>query len=54
MNLDDHFMSREAGLALFDALASRDKRVLAFPGDHGENLEQATEDWAGFFGARLG
>ena len=54
MNLDDHFMSREAGLALFDALATRDKRVLAFPGDHGENLEQATADWAGFFAARLG
>ncbi len=54
MNLDDHFMSRDAGLALFDALATKDKRLLAFPGDHGENLDQATEDWARFFESRLG
>lgn len=53
MNLDDHFMSREAGLALFDALATRDKFVLAYPGDHGENLEPATDEWARFFEARL-
>lgn len=54
MNLDDSFMTRESGLALFDALASKDKRVLGFPGDHGENLDRALPDWARFFADRLG
>ena len=54
MNLDDHFMSREACLALFDALPSEDKFVLAYPGDHGQNLERATPEWARFFASRLG
>jgi pimeloyl-ACP methyl ester carboxylesterase len=53
-NLDDHFMSREQGLALFDALGSEDKLVLGYPGDHGENLEHAREPWARFFATRLG
>lgn len=53
MNLDDHFMSRESCLALFDALGSTDKRLLGFPGDHGENLDQALPDWARFFADRL-
>jgi dienelactone hydrolase len=54
MNLDDHFMSRASCLGLFDALASTDKRLLAFPGDHGENLDQALPDWARFLADRLG
>ena len=54
MNLDDHFMSREQGLALFDALGSEDKFVLGYPGDHGENLERARGPWARFFASRLG
>jgi len=54
MNLDDRFMTRESCLALFDALATSDKRVLAFPGDHGQNLDQAMPDWARFFVERLG
>lgn len=54
MNLDDAFMSREAGLALFDALPTRDKFVLAYPGNHGQNLDPATREWARFFAARLG
>jgi dienelactone hydrolase len=54
MNLDDHFMSRDSCLRLFDALASTDKRLLAFPVDHGENLDQALPDWARFFADRLG
>lgn len=53
LNLDDHFMSREAGLALFDALPSQDKFVLAYPGDHGQNLEPATAEWARFFALHL-
>ena len=54
MNLDDHFMTRDSCLALFDALSSTDKRVIGFPGDHGENLEQALPDWARFLADRLG
>jgi dienelactone hydrolase len=53
MNLDDDFMSRDACLALFDALPSEDKFVLAYPGNHGENLDQATIEWARFFVSRL-
>ena len=53
MNLDDRFMSRDSCLALFDALGSTDKRVLAFPGDHGQNLDQAMPDWARFLADRL-
>jgi len=53
MNLDDSFMTRESCLALFDALATSDKRVLAFPGDHGQNLDQALPDWSRFFAERL-
>ena len=53
MNLDDDFMSRDEGLALFDALATQDKFVLASPGNHGQNLEPATPEWAGFFASRL-
>ncbi|MBW2424694.1 MAG: dienelactone hydrolase family protein [Deltaproteobacteria bacterium] len=54
MNLDDHFMTREQGLALFDALGTQDRFVLAYPGDHGENLERAPSEWARFFAIRLG
>ena len=53
MNLEDSFMTRESCLALFDALATTDKYVLAFPGNHGENLDQALPDWARFFAERL-
>lgn len=53
MNLDDRFMTRESCLALFDALPTGDKRVLAFPGDHGQNLDRALPDWGRFFAARL-
>lgn len=54
MNLDDHFMTREQGLALFDALASDDKLVVGVPGDHGENLDRVRGAWVRFFAARLG
>jgi poly(3-hydroxybutyrate) depolymerase len=46
-------MTRESGLALFDALATDDKFLIAFPGDHGQNLEPAAGIWARFFAARL-
>lgn len=53
MNLDDRFMSRESCLALFDALATEDKHVLAFAGDHGANLHLAQSAWGRFFAERL-
>ncbi len=54
MNLDDHFMTRDSCLALFDALTSTDKRLLGMPGDHGVNMDRAVPDWVTFFGDRLG
>lgn len=53
MDLDDHFMTRESCLALFDALAASDKRVTAYPGDHGQNLDRALPDWGRFFAERI-
>lgn len=53
MNLDDRFMSRTSCLALFDTLGSTDKRVMGFPGDHGENLDRALPDWARFLADHL-
>lgn len=54
MNLDDHFMTRESCLALFDALGADDKRLSAYPGDHGANMDQALPEWGRFFADRLG
>ena len=41
MNLDDRYMTHNSCLALFDVLGTDDKRVLAFPEFHGQNLDQA-------------
>lgn len=54
MNLDDRFMTRESALALFDLLGSDDKHLVAYPGDHGENLDQALPEWGRFFARHLG
>ena len=54
MNLDDRFMSRASCLALFDRLGSVDKHLVAYPGDHGENLHRSLEEWGRFFADRLG
>ena len=54
MSLDDRFMKRESCLALFDALPTDDKHILAFPGDNGQNLDRALPDWGRFFAQRLG
>lgn len=54
MNLDDRFMSRASCLALFDRIGSADKRLLAFPGDHGQRMDEALGDWGRFFAAHLG
>ena len=53
MNLEDRFMTRESGLALYDNIGSDDKRLWGFPGNHGQNLEQAIPGWAQFLAERL-
>jgi dienelactone hydrolase len=53
MNLDDRFMTRDSCLALFERLGSEEKRVLAYPGDHGEHLDDAIPDWARWFADQL-
>lgn len=53
MNMDDRFMTRESALALYDLLGTDDKRLWGFPGDHGQNLEQAVPGWARFLAERL-
>jgi pimeloyl-ACP methyl ester carboxylesterase len=52
-NLDDTFMTRDASLALFDRLGSKDKRVHAHPGNHGEFPPDEMDDVARFLGQRL-
>jgi len=52
-SLDDTFMSRDASLALFDQLGSKDKRVHAHPGNHGEFPIDENDDIARFIAKRL-
>jgi pimeloyl-ACP methyl ester carboxylesterase len=52
-NLDDTFMTREASLDLFDRLGSKDKRVHAHPGNHGQFPADEQEDVARFLATRL-
>lgn len=54
MNLDDRFMTRDSALALFDNLGSENKRLVGYPGDHGENLDDARPEWGRFFARFLG
>ena len=50
---DDEEIGREHGLALFDAFASREKLLRAFPGGHRQVPSFATEDAGPFFGRHL-
>jgi hypothetical protein len=52
-NLDDTFMSRDASLALFDQLGSKDKRVHAHPGGHGQFPPDEMQDVARFLATRM-
>jgi pimeloyl-ACP methyl ester carboxylesterase len=52
-SLDDTFMSRDASLALFDQLGSKDKRVHAHPGNHGQFPPDEMHDVARFIASRL-
>jgi dienelactone hydrolase len=50
---DDELVSREQGLALFDALGSAEKTLQANPGKHGEIPEFETDDSLRFFTRHL-
>jgi pimeloyl-ACP methyl ester carboxylesterase len=52
-SLDDTFMSRDASLALFDQLGSKEKRVHAHPGNHGQFPPDEMQDVARFLATRL-
>jgi dienelactone hydrolase len=45
---DDELFSRDAQLALFEALGSREKVLIAFPGTHGETNPEAPKLWRDF------
>lgn len=54
MQWDDAVFPRDGQLEFFDLLASRDKRLLAFPGPHGETAPAATNAWRDFLAERIG
>lgn len=51
---DDMLFPRDDALALFDALATRDKRLHAHPGSHCDVPDEGFEASAAFLAARLG
>lgn len=51
---DDEYIDRQSGLALFDAFASKDKTLRAFPGGHREVPGLVAEDSTRFFARHLG
>jgi fermentation-respiration switch protein FrsA (DUF1100 family) len=42
VNWDDRRAPRSEAFELFDLIASTDKRLLAYPGDHGDLPDEAT------------
>jgi predicted peptidase len=51
---DDQLIPREAGLAMFDAFASREKTLHANPGGHGDVPEAEIGDAVAFLAERVG
>jgi len=51
---DDEVIDRQSGLAMFDALGSKDKMLHAFPGGHHEIPSILSENAARFFARHLG
>jgi hypothetical protein len=45
---DDQQFPRESEFALFDALGTSDKRLVVYPGAHGETSPRAVDDWCDF------
>ena len=50
---DDQQFPRDGQFALFDAIGTSDKRLVAYPGAHGETGPQAIDDWRDFIQKRL-
>ena len=50
---DDEVFPRSGQLALFDALGSPDKRMVAFPGHHGDTPAHAVDTWCEFVTAQV-
>jgi len=50
---DDEIFPRRGQLALFDALGSADKRLIAYPGGHAETYLTAVAAWRNFISSRL-
>lgn len=50
---DDQQFPRNGQFALFDAIGASDKRLVAYPGAHGETDPQAIDDWYDFIAKRL-
>ena len=48
MQWDDELFARESQCALFDLIASEDKRLLAYPGPHGTSTPEAVDQWCRF------
>ena len=48
MQWDDELFSRESQCALFDLIASEDKRLIAYPGPHGTSTPEAVDQWCRF------
>lgn len=49
----DELFPRDGQFALFDLLPSPDKRLIAYPGKHGDTRPDAIEAWQQFIAARL-
>ncbi len=48
MQWDDELFARESQCALFDLIASEDKRLIAYPGPHGTSTPEAVGHWCQF------
>ena len=48
MQWDDELFARESQCALFDLIASEDKRLIAYPGPHGTSTPEAVDQWCRF------
>ena len=45
---DDDLFPRSGQLEIFDVLGAKQKRLLAFPGDHGSTADDAVDAWVSF------
>ena len=50
---DDELFPKEGQVALFDLLKSSDKRLIAYPGPHGQTRPGATAAWCRFIRSHL-